>query len=218
VKPTKSGSLFFNYKQFFSIVILAVADAKYNFLYADVGSYGKVLDSLIFQNCTYNKKLQNGDLNIPKGKPLPGIDLPAMPHVFVGDEAFSLSQYVLRPYSRKFLTHTKRIFNYRLTTAQRYVECSFRILSNKWRILHRPLNVKSDLAASIVIACCILHNYVLQRDGYKFEDTLTVKGFHDTGEKPEILQGGNNLNQMRNIWANYFVSDVGSLPWQDNCI
>jgi hypothetical protein len=63
--------------------------------------------------------------------------------------------------------------------------------------------VKSYLAVGVVKACCILHNYVLQGDGYKFEDTLTVEGIHDTGETPEILQGGNNLNQMRNIWVNY---------------
>ena len=76
VKPTKRGSLFFNYKQIFSIVLLAVVDAKYNFLYSVVGSYGKDSDSLLFQNFTFNKKLQGGDLNIPKGKPLPGTDHP----------------------------------------------------------------------------------------------------------------------------------------------
>lgn len=95
-------------------MLLAVADAQYNFLYIDVGSYGKDSDSLIFQNSRFNKKLESGDLNIPTGKPLPGMDHPALPYVFVGDEAFSLSQNVLRPYSGKFLSEKK--MNFQLQT------------------------------------------------------------------------------------------------------
>jgi len=34
-----SGSLFYNYKQFSSIVLLALVDARYKFLYVDVSSY-----------------------------------------------------------------------------------------------------------------------------------------------------------------------------------
>lgn len=91
---------------------MAVADAKYRFLYVDVGSYGKDSDSFIFQNSSLNRKLQNNELNIPNGNPLFGTHHPVMPYVFVGDEAFSLSQHVLRPYSGKYLAHKKRIFNF----------------------------------------------------------------------------------------------------------
>jgi hypothetical protein len=34
--PESSGSMYFNYKDTFSIVLLAVANANYNFIYADV--------------------------------------------------------------------------------------------------------------------------------------------------------------------------------------
>ncbi|XP_008178252.1 uncharacterized protein LOC103307759 [Acyrthosiphon pisum] len=39
--PGKSGSLFFNYKDFFSIVLLAIVDANCKFIFVDVGAYGK---------------------------------------------------------------------------------------------------------------------------------------------------------------------------------
>ena len=38
--PKKSGSMFFNYKNSFSIVMMAVVDADYKFLFVDVGTQG----------------------------------------------------------------------------------------------------------------------------------------------------------------------------------
>ena len=46
--PAKSGSMFFNYKQFFSVVLLAIVDANYRFLMIDVGAYGKDSDQEYF--------------------------------------------------------------------------------------------------------------------------------------------------------------------------
>jgi len=46
--PSKSGSLFHNYKDFYSIVLLAMVDANYKFIVVDIGSFGKEGDSGIF--------------------------------------------------------------------------------------------------------------------------------------------------------------------------
>lgn len=50
IKPMNRGSLYYNYKHFFSIVLLAICDSNYNFTYVDVGSYGKSADSQIYKN------------------------------------------------------------------------------------------------------------------------------------------------------------------------
>ena len=87
-------------------------------------------------------------------------------------EVFALSQRVLRPYPSRNLDVARRIYNYRLTRARRILLCAFGIECNKWRILHCAIDVCTDFCDVIVKTCCILHNFVRQRDGFQFQDTL----------------------------------------------
>jgi len=47
-KPEKSGSMFYNYKDFFPVVLMAVADTNCRFVFDYIGRYGKDCDSAIF--------------------------------------------------------------------------------------------------------------------------------------------------------------------------
>ena len=47
-KPKKSGSEYFNYKGYFSLVLLALIDAEYKFLWVNVGASGSSSDAQIF--------------------------------------------------------------------------------------------------------------------------------------------------------------------------
>jgi hypothetical protein len=62
-----------------------------------VGAYGKNSNGGIFQNSALGSALRNDNLNIPGDKALPGTDI-SMPYVIVGDEAFPLNKYLIRPY------------------------------------------------------------------------------------------------------------------------
>lgn len=205
--------MFYNYKNFYSLVLLAMCDADYCFTYVNIGSYGKNSDSSIFQDSALYRSLENNALNIPGSKPLPGTNSP-VEYVIVGDGAFGISKKIMKPYARSNMTHKKKIFNYRLSRSRRYIESTFGIMSNKFRVFHTPINVGFKNAKNIIKACCILHNFIRIRDGYRIEDTFTIEGMVDISNVPINRSG----NALREHFAEYFLSPIGRVPWQDSCI
>jgi hypothetical protein len=152
-------------------------------------------------------------LELPSDRPLSGTEGPNVPYFFVGDEGLALNRNILRPFDGSNMSVKKRVYNYRLCRARKYVECAFGISSYKWRIFQLPLNVSPDCAVDIVKACVVLHNFVHERDGCKFEDALTVIGLEDVpnGQSVRVVL---TANSVRNKVADYFVTDAGAVPQQ----
>ena len=99
-------------------------------------------------------------MDLPDPVPLDGMNMP-FPHVFIGDEAFPLTRYMMRPYPRRALTDEKRIFNYRLSRARRTIENTFGILTARWRILQKPLCMSPANLESVFQALVVLHNFLM---------------------------------------------------------
>lgn len=98
--PANSGSSFFNYKGFFSFVLMAACDANYRFTFVDIGAFGKESDAGIFGRTAFGTQLIKGELPLPPHAPLPGTDV-LTPPVFVADEAFPQKVNLMRPYQGK---------------------------------------------------------------------------------------------------------------------
>ena len=237
--PQNTGSYYFNYKHTFSIVLLAIIDADYRFIYTDVGCNGRISDGGVFKNCSLYRALEEKRLNIPKEAQLPGTDQ-TFPFVIVADDAFPLKDYILKPYSRNDLTPKKRIFNYRLSHARRVVENAFCILVNSFRLFMTPINLVPEKVETITLACCILHNFLRSKVAARLiymppgsvdtenADTHIVQrgqlyeGPHSTGLQPFAQQGSNrhssSAQHLRDKLCQYFVSENGSVPWQWNMV
>jgi len=62
------------------------------------------------------------------------------------------------------------------------------------------------LAQNIIKSCCILHNCVRARDGYRYDDTLTVQGLENI-ENTNMTRGSQTAQTVKDKYANYFVTD-----------
>lgn len=111
--PGKSGSLYYNYKGFFSIILLAISDGQMRFVAVDIGAYEREGDSGVLKS-TFGKKILSGECNVPAPTEIPGTDVVA-PHVFLGDSAFPLLPNLMRPYPHSQANQNvdKALFNYR---------------------------------------------------------------------------------------------------------
>ncbi len=155
--PSGGGSLFYNYKGFHSIILMALMDANYKLLWVEVRAHGSAGDAQVFNNSELKEAIDCDALNIPAPEPLP-YDDKAMPYFIVGDDAFALRTWLQKPFSLRLLTMNERIYNYRLSRARSVVENAFGILANRFRCLHRTLQQRSTVVTSIVLACVCLHN------------------------------------------------------------
>jgi hypothetical protein len=218
--PANSGSLYFNYKGSHSIVLMALVDAAYKFILIDVGAYGQDSDGGVFSNSTFGQAFLNNQLNIPPPKVLPYLPQTTSPtpHVIVADEAFPLKPNIMRPYGGRELTEAKRIFNYRLSRARRVSENAFGILSNRWRIFHRKIMGEPCNVECYVKACCILHNYLAilnpinTSDEYMEASPEVQSMFNLTPTTARNF--ADSAQSIRDNFCNYFVSNIGELPWQ----
>ena len=118
--------------------MLIVAAVSFHYraahVYVDIGSYGKDCDSTIFRRSTLWISFQTNMLELPSERPFSGTEGPKVPHFFVGDEGFAVNRNILRSFGGSNLSVKKRVYNYHLCRARRYVGCAFQILSNKRRI------------------------------------------------------------------------------------
>lgn len=223
-RPPGTCSEFFNYKGGYSIILLALVDADYRFLYIDVGTNGRANDSNVFRLSSLKRSMDSNDLHWPND------------YVIVADDAFPLSTNMMKPYSRRNLTLEERIFNYRLSRARRVVENAFGILASRFRIFEKAIDLNLETVDLIVHCTCTLHNWLrttssttyIEKGSVDFEDieTGTVHpGVWRSNITPlpsvEVKRSVNNFSKQaaekRDKLATYFIGP-GSVPWQTTSI
>jgi hypothetical protein len=217
VPPPNAGSLYFNYKHFNSIVLLALVDAKYRFLYVDVGCFGRISDGGVFSNSNLFAALENNSLNIPPPSSITNSNI-VTPYTIVADDAFPLKKYLLKPYSQQNLIPKQRIFNYRLSRARRVSENVFGHIVQRFRILRQPIQLEPEKVEIITMAICCLHNFLL-RD-VKSQTAYLDDIVEQMNPLQALAQQGSNhssagAQEVRDVLCNYFSSEQGAVSWQD---
>ena len=173
--------------------------------------------------------------NIPEAKTLPGFqDGRPCDYFFVGDDAFRLRHYLMKPFPSRGLTNAERIFNYRLSRARRTVENAFGILANRFRVLHTCICLHPDNTEAVIIAACTLHNVLRSRKLTRSHSLLDsehpvthelVQGSWRTDRDFSIglpVAPGRNCSQhaikQQIMLKDYVTSTHGSVPWQEKMV
>ena len=226
--PPKSRSVYYNYKGQYLMVLMAIVNHQYKFKYVDFGEYGSHCDLNVFQNSSFGKAFEAGKLQIPGPKKLPGDNGPPVPHCLIGDEAFPQRKDFMRPYPRPrgnlvfTVPKDQMIFNMRLSSAHNVVEDAFGILSQRWRIYQRRINLRVENVERVVKATLILHNWLcidrpvdkiilklkackvpLANNEVSMRDLPHMHGYHTARESAEVCDH----------FKRYF-NGIGSMQWQ----
>ena len=115
--PKMSGTYYFNYKGFYSIILLAICDSNYCFKLFDLRQYRGNNDCGVLANLTMGEMMENDKLGIPAPSKLRFCSFDPLPYFFVGDEIFPFKTCLMRPLPGR-LDDNQRIFNYRLSRAR----------------------------------------------------------------------------------------------------
>lgn len=220
--PANCGSEFFNYKGTNSIILFAVVDHNYCFSYINVGCTGRQSDGGVFQESSLFRALESGLL--PHGGCL------------VGDDAFPLKPYLMKPFKGTLLSKEQKVFNYRLSRARRIVENAFGILVSRFRIFEKPIATLPETVDKITKACSALHNwlrttsssYYTPNGCFDEEDPDSGKIIPGSWRKttnnglPSIGSSGSNhssrtAREKRDKFCQYFIGP-GAVSWQDRMI
>lgn len=220
------GSYYYNYKGGNSIVLLALVDAQYKFIFVDVGCNGRISDGGVFKNSPLHNIVTHNTQNFPPPGILSGTET-ATPFTIVADDAFPLHEHIMKPYKGN-LSQQQKIFNYRLSRARRTSENAFGILCNRFRILLKKIELPVETVELITLSACALHNFLLENSANKYmgqlekEDTdncVVTPGEWNNGlmridrSTIGIHRARGEAHQIRDTLKEYF-STTGFVPWQ----
>ena len=155
-----------------------------------------------------------------------------MPYFIVGDDAFALKSWLMKPFSLRNMTRGQRIFNYRLSRGRRIVENAFGILAHRWRCLLTTLQQEPSTVTAITLTCVILHNLLrgkkpkeVRAQADQDSNHNIIPGFwrEDVTLTDGISEFANNTTTrkaklQREYLCAYYNSDAGSVPWQEDMI
>ena len=142
-----------NFKNFYSIVSMELVDSHYRFLWGSCGFLGNSHDAVIFRSTDLWNSIKGF---IPMiGKTVRDVTVPPL---IVGDSAFPLRSWLLKPYTNAVLTPQQHYFNYCLSRARMVTEAAYGQLEGRWRVLFRKNESSRDQARITTLACMVLQN------------------------------------------------------------
>ena len=161
VCPKMSGTYYNNYKDFCSIILLAICDSNYCSMLFDLSQYGSNNGCGELANSAMGELMENDKLGIPAQSKLRSCSFDPFAvfcfffSFFVGHEIFPLNIWLMRPLPGYL--HDNQ--HYKLSRACLTIENTFELLAVRWRIFYSSVRASVENVDKYALACLVFHNY-----------------------------------------------------------
>ena len=91
----KAMKQYYNFKNFYSIILLALVEPKYRFIWASVGAPDNTHDSTLFQSTSLWEKITAGSILPQSALEIEG---QAIQPLILGDGAFPMRTWLIKPF------------------------------------------------------------------------------------------------------------------------
>ena len=162
------------------------------------------------------EKIEDGSIGFPEAEPIePGG--PDLPYFLLGDDAFTLKTWLMKPYPLKGKGKAYQIANYRISRGRRVVENAFGILASRFRVLGSTILVHPKRVKVIVLACVVLHNMLRRERGAggarDLEDEVITCGMDDGGDGGGHDRNPANSAKVQRDYLKDWFNGAGAVPW-----
>ncbi|XP_065204062.1 putative nuclease HARBI1 [Planococcus citri] len=166
----KEPEIFRNRKNYFSINVQTISDAKLRIQNIVARWPGSSHDSHILKSSRIRQHFESGKFN---------------DNVLVGDSGYAIQKYIITPLQDP-KTKAEMLFNEAQIVTRNPVERSYGVWKRRFPILSIGINLRLSTALAIIVATAVLHNIAL-----KFGDAVP----HPTRELEELI----NIQEVENI-------------------
>jgi hypothetical protein len=155
---------YFSRKGFYAVNCQVIVDKKKRILWRSIKCRGGEHDSAAFKRTgLYQQLLEDFPILLQHGL------------YIIGDSAYSLCSFLLKPFENSTPYSDEDSFNFFLSSARIVVECCFGEIDGRWGIFWKPLGFSLQKNLIVIDAAMRLHNFIVD-----FREK--------TKENPEVLQ------------------------------
>ncbi|XP_037508358.1 uncharacterized protein LOC119384138 [Rhipicephalus sanguineus] len=152
--PKEYASDYYNYKGWYSVILLALVDHNYMFRFINVGSPGRCHDAHVYHQSSLSRLIEGPTFRTPKTT----LGNVAVPPLVLCDQAFPLTPNLMKPFASTSCSEEQKHFNYQLSKSRRIVENAFGRLKARFRFIMKRMECDISHAPIIIRACCVLNN------------------------------------------------------------
>ena len=201
IAPRVDAVDYFSRYQQHDMIVQGVVNGTGKFIDAVAGFPGSAHDARVLRNSNIYQEAENGNI---LQAPLVNIDGNDIGPYLVGDSAYPLAPWLIKPFPEGTNDPDEKTFNKELSRARVVVERAFGILKGRWRVLQKRLDSSLNFAIKTTIACIVLHNFCIEAND-DWDD--------DDDDGPSDNDGNNNLvfgdaDEIRGVLKDFVCGNV----------